>query len=119
VISAGGFCKVPDFAWGDWAVGQVERVWDLMDITVLRAAKIGVDPSYKTYVIYVSLSSYLPELHSLQPSMEPLAERRPYYRLQQGGHMSLSHTIDDPVHHEPWWAYGGPRSLVHAGASYR
>ena len=48
MIRAGGFCKMPDFAWGDWAVGQVERVWDLMDITVLRAAKNGVDPSYKT-----------------------------------------------------------------------
>jgi hypothetical protein len=47
---------------------------------------------------------YRPELHSLQPSLEPLAERRPYHRLQQGGHMSLSHTIDDPVHHER----GGP-----------
>lgn len=39
---------MPEFTWGDWAVGQVERVWDLMDITVLRSAKTGVDPSYKT-----------------------------------------------------------------------
>lgn len=46
----GGFCRLPDFAWSDWAVGQVERVWDLMDITVLRSAKLGVDPSYKTSV---------------------------------------------------------------------
>ncbi|KAH9930325.1 uncharacterized protein B0H18DRAFT_1093698 [Fomitopsis serialis] len=37
----GGFCKMPDFAWNDWGVGQVERVWDLMDI---------IDPSYKTQV---------------------------------------------------------------------
>ena len=41
---------MPDFAWGDWGVSQVERVWDLMDITLLRSAKIGVDPSYKTFV---------------------------------------------------------------------
>jgi hypothetical protein len=54
---AGGFCKMPDFAWGDWAVGQVERVWDLMDITVLRAAKNGVDPSYKTSVFGIFLLS--------------------------------------------------------------
>ncbi|KZT07288.1 uncharacterized protein LAESUDRAFT_725197 [Laetiporus sulphureus 93-53] len=46
----GGFCKLPDFAWNDWGVGQVERVWDLMDITLLRSAKKGVDPSYKTQV---------------------------------------------------------------------
>jgi hypothetical protein len=48
---------MPDFAWGDWAVGQVERVWDLMDITVLRAAKNGVDPSYKTSVFGIFLLS--------------------------------------------------------------
>ncbi|PBK69223.1 hypothetical protein ARMSODRAFT_913635 [Armillaria solidipes] len=46
----GGFCKLPDFAWGDWGIGQVERVWDLMDISVLRDAKKGIDPSYKTQV---------------------------------------------------------------------
>jgi hypothetical protein len=44
----GGSCKVYDFAWQDWAVGQVERVWDVMDITVLKAAKEGCDPLYKT-----------------------------------------------------------------------
>src|SRR5690606_17846423 len=43
-----GVCKVPDFAWGDWANKQVERVLDLMDISTLRAAKQGVDPAYKT-----------------------------------------------------------------------
>ena len=47
---SGGSCKMPDFAWADWAQGQVERVWDLMDISVLRAALRGVDPSFKTYV---------------------------------------------------------------------
>ncbi|KAF9038468.1 hypothetical protein BJ165DRAFT_1352302 [Panaeolus papilionaceus] len=46
----GGYCKLPDFAWNDWGVGQVERVWDLMDISVLRSATKGVDPSYKTQV---------------------------------------------------------------------
>jgi hypothetical protein len=28
-------------------MGQVEQFWDLMDITVLHAAKNGVDPSYR------------------------------------------------------------------------
>ncbi|KAF8075101.1 hypothetical protein FPV67DRAFT_1476000 [Lyophyllum atratum] len=46
----GGFCKLPDFAWGDWGIGQVERVWDLMDISLLRSATKGIDPSYKTQV---------------------------------------------------------------------
>ncbi|KAF4610679.1 hypothetical protein D9613_006998 [Agrocybe pediades] len=46
----GGFCKLPDFAWNDWGVGQVERVWDLMDISLLRSATKGIDPSYKTQV---------------------------------------------------------------------
>ncbi|KAF8513437.1 hypothetical protein BU17DRAFT_95428 [Hysterangium stoloniferum] len=46
----GGYCNLPDFAWNDWGVGQVQRVWDLMDISLLRAAKEGVDPSYKTQV---------------------------------------------------------------------
>jgi hypothetical protein len=46
--STGGFCKLPDFAWGDWGIGQVERVWDLMDISLLRSAVKGIDPSYKT-----------------------------------------------------------------------
>lgn len=44
----GGFCKMLSFAWTDWAVGQVERVWDLLDISLLRDAKKGIDPSYKT-----------------------------------------------------------------------
>ncbi|KAF8448928.1 hypothetical protein L210DRAFT_846955 [Boletus edulis BED1] len=46
----GGACRLPDFAWQDWGVRQVERVWDLMDISLLRSAKINVDPSYKTVV---------------------------------------------------------------------
>ncbi|KAJ4466088.1 hypothetical protein C8J55DRAFT_565810 [Lentinula edodes] len=46
----GGFCKMLSFAWTDWAVGQVERVWDLLDISLLRDAKKGIDPSYKTQV---------------------------------------------------------------------
>lgn len=59
--SLGGYCKLPDFAWGDWGVGQVERVWDLMDISLLRSATKGVDPSYKTSVAVVFvLSMVLP-----------------------------------------------------------
>ncbi|KAI6149517.1 hypothetical protein BKA82DRAFT_995209 [Pisolithus tinctorius] len=46
----GGGCRMPDFAWQDWGIRQVERVWDLMDISLLRSAKVAVDPSYKTLV---------------------------------------------------------------------
>ncbi|CAK5267738.1 unnamed protein product, partial [Mycena citricolor] len=46
----GGSCRMPDYCWADWGVGQVERVWDLMDILFLRSAKKGIDPSYKTSV---------------------------------------------------------------------
>lgn len=37
-----------DFCWNDWGVALVERVWDLMDILLLRSSKMGVDPSFKT-----------------------------------------------------------------------
>ncbi|KAG7093640.1 hypothetical protein E1B28_007303 [Marasmius oreades] len=46
----GGTCKLLDFAWTDWGAAQVERVWDLMDISLLRDAKRGSDPSYRTQV---------------------------------------------------------------------
>lgn len=44
----GGTCKLPDYTWQNWAAGQVERVWDLLDISVLRSAKKGYDVEYKT-----------------------------------------------------------------------
>ncbi|KAJ7623135.1 hypothetical protein FB45DRAFT_980127 [Roridomyces roridus] len=78
----GGSCDVPDYSWGDWAVGQVERVWDLMDILYLRAAKKGVDPSYKTQVW--NLSQNVDRTHGarvgicpcLTPSMIPYITNR-------------------------------------------
>lgn len=45
-----GLCKLPDFAWGDWGLAQVERVLDLMDILFIKAAKLGIDTSFKTQV---------------------------------------------------------------------
>jgi site-specific DNA-cytosine methylase len=50
----GGTCKLLDHMWSDWGSVQVERVWDLMDITTLRRAVLGVDPSYKTSVYLIS-----------------------------------------------------------------
>ena len=36
----GGQCKLPDFAWNDWAKAKaVDRVLDLMDINYLRQAR--------------------------------------------------------------------------------
>ncbi|KAJ3909947.1 hypothetical protein F5879DRAFT_1070490 [Lentinula edodes] len=34
--------------WTSWDEGQIERVWDLLDIGLLRDVKKGIDPSYKT-----------------------------------------------------------------------
>jgi hypothetical protein len=43
----GGSVTMLDYGWADWVGGQVERVWDLMDISLLRSAVNGVDPAYK------------------------------------------------------------------------
>jgi len=43
-----GSCLLPDFAWQDWANGQVDRVLDLLDISTLTSAQKGIDQSYKT-----------------------------------------------------------------------
>ncbi|KAF8323124.1 hypothetical protein DL93DRAFT_2162312 [Clavulina sp. PMI_390] len=45
-----GNAKMPDFAWNDWSSNQVDRVWDLMDITTLRSAALYEDPAYKTKI---------------------------------------------------------------------
>ncbi|KAG8902838.1 hypothetical protein FRB99_004034, partial [Tulasnella sp. 403] len=46
--SENGTCKMQDFAWIDWANAQVDRVWDLMDISFMRGAVEGYDPTYKS-----------------------------------------------------------------------
>ena len=46
-LSQGGSLKILDYGWADWVSGQVERVWDLMDISLLRSAVQGVDPAFK------------------------------------------------------------------------
>lgn len=65
---------MPDFAWSDWAVGQVERVWDLLDISLLRSAKKGIDPSYKTFVSASHISERSTDIPH-QRRVEPLAKR--------------------------------------------
>ena len=46
--TTGGLCSLPEGYWLDWGRTQVERVWDLLDISLLRAATWGYDPAYKT-----------------------------------------------------------------------
>ncbi|CAG7850002.1 SubName: Full=Uncharacterized protein {ECO:0000313/EMBL:CCA72586.1} [Serendipita indica DSM 11827] len=46
----GGGFNFLDYIWEDWCADAVPRVKDLMDISHLRAAKLGVDTSYKTTV---------------------------------------------------------------------
>ncbi|CAL1714237.1 unnamed protein product [Somion occarium] len=79
----GGQCKLPDFAWNDWGIAQVERVWDLMDISLMRDAKKGVDPSFKTQVWNLSQnvdrstgSSKAGICPCLTPSMIPYVTNR-------------------------------------------
>lgn len=37
-------------SWNDWVSTQVHRIHDLMDINVLRLAKVFMDCTYKTMV---------------------------------------------------------------------
>lgn len=48
---------MPEDYWHDWARTQVERVWDLLDISLLRAASSGYDPAYKTSAHFQSALS--------------------------------------------------------------
>ena len=43
-----GSCTMPDYAWGDWGIQQVERIWDTFEISFLRNARRGFDSQYKT-----------------------------------------------------------------------
>jgi site-specific DNA-cytosine methylase len=44
----GGTCKLPDYCWNDWGKVQVERIWDTLEIGLLRNARRGFDMQYKT-----------------------------------------------------------------------
>ncbi|UZJ52821.1 hypothetical protein CBS101457_002141 [Exobasidium rhododendri] len=46
----GGTCHLSHDAWNEWAQPQPERVLDLLDVTIMRAAKEEVDPHYKSRV---------------------------------------------------------------------
>ncbi len=50
-----GTCLLPDFAWADWASGQVDRVLDLLDISLLKSAQKGIDQTYKTCNLRLSV----------------------------------------------------------------
>ncbi|KAI9805360.1 MAG: hypothetical protein M1833_005813 [Piccolia ochrophora] len=45
-----GSCKMPDYAWGDWGTAQVERIWDTLEISLLRNVRRGFDSQFKTRV---------------------------------------------------------------------
>ena len=48
--SESGSTSMPAFAWGEWMANQVHRIHDLVDISTLRCAVDGIDPTYKTMV---------------------------------------------------------------------
>eukprot|EP00873_Tetraselmis_striata_P026775 jgi/Tetstr1/447039/TSEL_034496.t1 len=80
---AQGACKLPDYAWSDWAKVQTERVLDLLDIDYLRLAAKDVDSSYKTLVWNLSQNvdrttgSVKPGIcPCLTPSMVPFVTNR-------------------------------------------
>lgn len=43
-----GSARVSSFIWPDWTEGQVERVWDSIEISYLRNASKGIDSFFKT-----------------------------------------------------------------------
>ena len=42
-----GTCKPPEYFWHAWMKGNVERVWDFIDIAHLRSLTKGFDSQYK------------------------------------------------------------------------
>ncbi|KAF2136382.1 uncharacterized protein K452DRAFT_138048 [Aplosporella prunicola CBS 121167] len=50
----GGTCVSFEHAHKLWLSKQVERVWDVIDIRHLRAARAGFDPSFKTMIMELS-----------------------------------------------------------------
>ena len=51
----GGSCKPVDYWDQRWHKGQVERIWDSLDINVLRACcRFGIDWLYKSRIVDIS-----------------------------------------------------------------
>lgn len=44
----GGGATLADGGWQEWLTNQTERVFDLMDCSLLRIAKTGVDVEFKS-----------------------------------------------------------------------
>ena len=80
----GGLCKLPDYAWQDWASPQVPRVLDVIDINYLLVAhKNDEDAAYKMRVWDLSQNSDRQNLNvktglcsCLTPSGEPFVTYR-------------------------------------------
>ncbi|KAJ3185877.1 hypothetical protein HK101_009798 [Irineochytrium annulatum] len=79
----GGICTLPDYAWGDWAKAQVDRVLDFLDIMYLTMARRGFDATYKTIVWNASQnvdrtpSSFKPGISPcLTPNIIPFVTNR-------------------------------------------
>ncbi|GAA5977088.1 hypothetical protein JCM11641_001296 [Rhodosporidiobolus odoratus] len=71
---AGGKPTMPDGAWQDWAEAQTERVLDLMDISFLRQAKMGVDITYKSAIWNLSQNvdrTTASKLYGITPCLTP------------------------------------------------
>ncbi|KAG8999653.1 hypothetical protein FRB94_003868 [Tulasnella sp. JGI-2019a] len=83
-------CKIYDFAWIDWATYQVNRVWDLMDISWLRGVAAGYDATYKS--IFWNLSQNVDRqigsnIQGISPCMTPTMI--PYLNFRGGPMLGL------------------------------
>ncbi|KAG8885935.1 hypothetical protein FRB98_001541 [Tulasnella sp. 332] len=83
-------CKIYDYAWVDWASTQVDRVWDLMDISFLRAAAQGYDTTFKS--IFWNLSQNVDRqigsnIQGVSPCMTPAMI--PYLNFRGGPMLGL------------------------------
>ena len=87
-----------DYGWADWVSGQVERVWDLMDISLLRSAVLGVDPSYKRCIGAFFFGVDSDEFFS-QPSVELISECRPLDWVESCWHLTVPNTFHDSLYH--------------------
>ncbi|GAA5872529.1 hypothetical protein JCM8547_006937 [Rhodosporidiobolus lusitaniae] len=70
----GGKPTMPDGAWQDWAEAQTERVVDLMDISYLRQAQLGVDITYKSAIWNLSQNvdrTTASKLYGVTPCLTP------------------------------------------------
>lgn len=108
-----------DFGWADWISGQVERVWDLLDISMLRSAKQGIDPAFKRFVDSLASGQCSSLMYYSQPSVELIAECGSLDWVRSHRDQPLPHPIHDSVYHESRRSDGRVGGTSFPRSSYR